>query len=237
MAVMAAVLTLWITSESLLSLAVKVNTIIHQNLSMETITKPYEEFCSSGRCIYTVPPKFHERLKNENWEAGWHSPVEGLLADPSDPNNLHSAVIKTTPESLITKWYMDGVWIDIQNHETNEHLKIIFKATNNTHASPQGFAVTSGPLPTPAVASTSASPKPPDQPSIQTITLTVVGSILAVLAVVLCYYRKSICRWIRSQKDKDKNWRNIDALKETQALNLAQIKHPDTVIPSSQNSG
>ncbi|KAL6460998.1 hypothetical protein MHYP_G00309640 [Metynnis hypsauchen] len=143
------------------------------SLTEKIITKPYEEFCSSGHCTYTVPPELLEHLKDKYSEIAWRQPDGGFLADPSQPNKLHSTVINVTLDSLMTKQHADGVWIDIHNHNTNKRFKIIFRA---------------------AVNSTRASLTTSDLPRYQIIVLAVVV-VLSFLAVFLvCRYHESICR-------------------------------------------
>ncbi|XP_036418121.1 uncharacterized protein LOC118801845 isoform X2 [Colossoma macropomum] len=129
-------LVLLMAACALISAAVGFNTHLQQNPLVENISQPYEEFCSSGRCTYLVPSVFLKYLKNKHCEAAWHAPVEGSLADPSDPASLQYPAVEVTPESLVTEKHVDGLWIDIRCHDTKASLHqylAVFRAVTETN--------------------------------------------------------------------------------------------------------
>ena len=68
-----------------------------------------------------------------NYVLGFSFQDGRFLADPSKPNKLHSAVINVTLDSLITKQHVDGVWIDIHNHNTNVGSYVFLFFLNKLH--------------------------------------------------------------------------------------------------------
>ncbi|XP_072530587.1 uncharacterized protein [Salminus brasiliensis] len=126
------------------------------------ITRPYEEFCSSGCCKYPVLPAFLDHLKKKHCEATWYTPDNKTLADPFYPKNLSDPALNVTLESLTTKQHVEGLRLNIHCDDTNKRYQAIYRVVNNT----------------------SAAPMPPDQPEKQTMYLSV-GAAVVSLAVVL----------------------------------------------------
>ncbi|KAL6460994.1 hypothetical protein MHYP_G00309600 [Metynnis hypsauchen] len=158
---------------ALISAAVGFNTHLQQvmkNPLVENISQPYEEFCSSGRCTYLVPSAFLKHLNNEQCEAAWHAPDEGSLADPSHPTSLKYPAVEVTPESLVTKKHVDGLWIDIRCHDAKANLRqyqAVFRAVTETNL----------PL------KNSAQPR---NPTVSCLMLSAGGAVLVLVVLVLC---------------------------------------------------
>ncbi|KAL7883255.1 hypothetical protein SRHO_G00009130 [Serrasalmus rhombeus] len=173
-------LVLLMATGALISAAVGINTHLQQNPLVENISQPYEEFCSSGRCTYLIPNAFLKHLKNKQCEAAWHATVGGSLADPSEPTKLQYPVVEVTPESLVTKKHVDGLWIEIRCHDTKANLRqyrAVFRAKNTVSSTIS------------AVAETSLSLKNSAQPrnlTVSCIMLSAGGAVLVLVVLVLC---------------------------------------------------
>ncbi|KAG9279124.1 hypothetical protein AMEX_G4596 [Astyanax mexicanus] len=141
------------------------------------ITRPYSEVCFSGCCTYKYPPAFLDHLMNKQCEATWYTPDMTSLADPSQPQNLSGSVINVTLQSLITKQHVDGLFLNINCHDTNKRYQAVYRVSGSPPGAP-----------------------PPDQSRQSSIVSVAVGSVagFAILAAVaaLIYCREQIRRQI-----------------------------------------